>query len=238
MIHVLIVEDDPMVAELNRMYVERVEGFSWRKTVSNVEEASAVLLGNKLDIHLVLLDIYMQKGNGLDLLPVIREIGENIDVIVISAASDMHTVKKALHYGAVDYLIKPFQFSRFHEALTAYRENLDLQEGKQHWSQSELDSLIRRKNSPTDKNKLPKGLTRQTFQGVWEWILSRNSLPFSTEDAAQVVGISRVSCRKYLMFLAELGALEADITYGTIGRPVNIYMALPAGADLVEPFLL
>lgn len=237
MIQVMIVEDDPMVAELNRMYLERVEGFCCKITVSNVAEAKRFLLQDKPGIHLVLLDIYMQNGNGLDLLPLIRETMDNIDVIVISAASDMQTVKKALHYGAVDYLIKPFQFSRFHEALNAYRENLELETGMHHWSQTELDSLIRRRSRPADKGKLPKGLTRQSFHTVLRWILEREDSAFSTEEAAQAVGISRVSCRKYLLFLTELGALEADITYGTIGRPLNTYKPLPSCRELVEAYL-
>ena len=68
----------------------------------------------------------MQQENGLDLLPGLRELGEKTDVIIISSASDVNTVQKALHYGVVDYLIKPFQFSRFKEALSHYRQQSQL----------------------------------------------------------------------------------------------------------------
>jgi DNA-binding NtrC family response regulator len=63
----------------------------------------------------------MQQESGLDLLPVVRASGRSIAVIMISSASDAATVQTSLHYGVVDYLIKPFQFSRFEEALTAWR---------------------------------------------------------------------------------------------------------------------
>lgn len=237
MIRVLIVEDDPMVAEFNKMYLERVEGFRWLGTAASVEGARRVLIEEKLEADLILLDIYMQKNNGLDLLPIIREIDRNMDVIVISAASDIQTVNKALRYGAVDYLIKPFQFSRFCEALTAYRQKMELQKNRQYWNQDELDSLIKSGRPASAASKLPKGLTRQTLQGLWEWIQTQQAPYFSTEEASTAIHVSRVSTRKYLMFLEELGVLDADILYGTAGRPVNIYKPVPGRNNLVEQFL-
>lgn len=91
----------------------------------------------------MLLDIYMQQENGLDLLPGLRELGEKTDVIIISSASDVNTVQKALHYGVVDYLIKPFQFSRFKEALSHYRQQSQLL-AQREFSQADVDSLLRR----------------------------------------------------------------------------------------------
>lgn len=94
MINVLIVDDDPMVAELNRRYLEQVDGFRWLGSVSTIQAAKQKLLESEPPIDLVLLDIYMQKDNGLDLLPVIRQMPNNIDVIMISSASDMPAIKK------------------------------------------------------------------------------------------------------------------------------------------------
>ena len=85
----------------------------------------------------------MQQENGLDLLPGLRELGEKTDVIIISSASDVNTVQKALHYGVVDYLIKPFQFSRFKEALSHYRQQSQLL-AQREFSQADVDSLLRR----------------------------------------------------------------------------------------------
>lgn len=126
MINVLIVDDDPMVAELNKYYLSQVSGFHCQATVATLSQARALLADASVSIDLVLLDIYMQQENGLDLLPGLRELGEKTDVIIISSASDVNTVQKALHYGVVDYLIKPFQFSRFKEALSHYRQQSQL----------------------------------------------------------------------------------------------------------------
>ncbi len=239
MINVLIVDDDPMVAELNRRYLEQVDGFRWQGSVSTIQAAKQMLLEGDAPIDLVLLDIYMQKDNGLDLLPVIRQMPNNVDVIMISSASDMPAIKKALRYGVVDYLIKPFQFTRFQEALSAYREEHQLLEQNEALNQSELDTLIRRNNSRVapDKTKLPKGLTKLTLQSVWDWVKQSRKQAFSTEEMAAEIGISRVSCRKYLVYMAEIGVLDTDIFYGSVGRPVYLYKLVPAKIEVMDALL-
>ena len=110
MINVLVVDDDAMVAELNRCYVGQIAGFTCCGTASTLQQAKDMVLNNQLPIDLILLDVYMQQDNGLDLLPELRNARRPVDVIVISSAADAKTIKKSLNYGVVDYLIKPFQF--------------------------------------------------------------------------------------------------------------------------------
>jgi Response regulator of citrate/malate metabolism len=238
-INVLIVDDDPMVAELNRRYLEQVDGFRWQGSVSTLQAAKQKLQENDPPIDLVLLDIYMQKDNGLDLLPVIRQMPNPIDVIMISSASDMPAIKKALRYGVVDYLIKPFQFARFREALTTYREEHQVLEQREELNQSELDNLIHRNNTrlASDKIKLPKGLTKLTLQAVWDWIKEGHKQSFSTEEMATEIGISRVSCRKYLVYMADIGVLDTDIFYGSVGRPVYLYKLVPSKIEVMDTLL-
>lgn len=123
MINVLIVDDDAMVAELNRLYVARIPGFRCCGTASTLSKAQEMVNDSAQEIDLVLLDVYMQHDSGLDLLPTIRASGRPIDVIMITSAADAATVQTSMHYGVVDYLIKPFQFPRFEEALTAGAKN-------------------------------------------------------------------------------------------------------------------
>ena len=125
MINVLVVDDDAMVAELNRCYVGQIAGFTCCGTASTLQQAKEMVLNSQLPIDLILLDVYMQQDNGLDLLPELRNARRPVDVIVISSAADANTIKKSLNYGVVDYLIKPFQFSRFEEALTGWQPKLD-----------------------------------------------------------------------------------------------------------------
>jgi CitB family two-component system response regulator MalR len=220
MIKVLIVEDDPMVAMLNTHYLEQVGGFELVQAVKSVKEAIEVLEKSRVD--LVLLDIFMPEETGIELLMHIRNQEKEIDIIMISAVHDMGSIKKK-QYGVVDYLIKPFTFERFKEALTIYREKLTFMTEQQKISQSELDSLIlqKEKKESTAIKELPKGLTKQTLQLIWQKIESLNGRTFTTDEMAQLVGFSRVSIRKYVIFLTEIGILENKMVYQQVGRPVS-----------------
>lgn len=235
MIRVLIVEDDPMVAEFNKRYLEQVEGFQLVSVVSSVNEALNLL--EKQTIDLILLDIFIPGMNGLDLLLLIRETGMKVDVIFITAASDMNRIQTALRYGAVDYLIKPFEFDRFNEALSAYREKFMFMKNQHVLSQKELDRQILHKNPRVMAEELPKGLTQGTLQIIWETAQSMGGSPFSTEEIAGRVGISRVSVRKYLKFLSDMDALYVQVHYGTIGRPIYQYKYNEAKENIIKKFL-
>lgn len=235
MTKVLIVEDDPMVAEFNKRYLEQVGGFSLEAIASSMDEALKLL--EQKEIDLILLDIFMPGQGGLELLAQIRQMGKSVDVIVVSAASDRYSIKKALQYGAVDYLIKPFEFDRFREALVAYRERASLMQDQEKLSQVDLDKQIFHKNSLTQPGELPKGLTRDTLKLVWDNIRETQGDPFSTEEIAQVVGISRVSIRKYLSFLDQIGVLQTEIIYGAVGRPVYKHRYIPSKNNIISSYL-
>ncbi|MGD8190939.1 two-component system response regulator DcuR [Brevibacillus ginsengisoli] len=235
MIKVLIVEDDPMVAELNKRYLEQVEEMQLCAVASNSEEAMEILSNQEID--LILLDIYMPGMDGLELLSMIRNLDKSVDVIVISAASDIASIKKALRYGVVDYLIKPFEFERFHAALTAYREDVYLMRSQEVLNQEELDKLLFYKETTPEQAELPKGLTRKTMEKVWNLIQTFADRQFTTEELANSLGISRVSMRKYLQFLNEIGMVEFEITYGSVGRPVYKHRFIQAKSELIKPYL-
>ncbi|WP_028402705.1 response regulator [Ectobacillus panaciterrae] len=235
MIRVLIVEDDPMVAEFNKRYLEQVGGFQLVSVVTSVDAALHIL--EKKTIDLILLDIFMPGKTGLELLMHIRETGKKADVIFITAASDMERIQTALRYGAVDYLMKPFEFDRFNEALSAYREKFMFMKNQQVLSQKELDRQILHKEPRAIAEELPKGVTKGTLQVIWETAQSMGESPFSTEDIAGRVGISRVSVRKYLKFLSDIDALHVKVHYGTIGRPIYQYKYNKAKENIIKNFL-
>ncbi len=219
MIKVLIVEDDPMVAELNRRYVERVEGFLFYGIVRNGEEALATLRAKNID--LVLLDIFMPNMNGLELLSAIRQQEYSVDVIVVSAARDNQSIQMALRNGAVDYLIKPFEFERMQTALINFKKRLQLIREASTLSQNLLDQQIFARHSQIE-GELPKGLDRNTIKRVWEHILEQKD-EFTAEEMANYVGLSPVSIRKYLKYFQSVDLLHVEISYGAVGRPVYRY---------------
>ncbi|AIQ46058.1 transcriptional regulator [Paenibacillus sp. FSL R7-0273] len=238
-IKVLIVEDDPMVAKFNRHYLEQVEGFEFAGWVASSGDAAKVLAGQEID--LVLLDIYMPGTSGLELLSALREQGGTADIIIISAASDNASIRKALQLGAVDYLIKPFEFARFQAALTAYREDYyALMKQEEPLSQEQLDKLLRHTAGPEDEKAaalLPKGLSEGTLLSIWNAILQLQHPVFSTEDITAGAPISRISVRKYLAFLKDAGVLEMEISYGAVGRPVYMYTVTADGHDIISKYI-
>lgn len=226
-----------MVTELNRMYVARVPGFQCCGAASTLAQATALINDGSLEIDLVLLDVYMQQDNGLDLLPIIRASGRAIDVIMISSAADAATIQTSIHYGVVDYLIKPFQFPRFEEALTSWRQKKNLMGSHAYYEQADVDQLLHGGTPEVaDSKKLPKGLTPQTLRTLCQWIDAHPGTEFSTDDLANAVNISRVSCRKYLIWLAQINILFTSIHYGATGRPVYRYRLVAEQYGLLKQY--
>ncbi|MCR6107904.1 response regulator [Salipaludibacillus agaradhaerens] len=222
MINVLILDDDPMVAHFNELYLKEIEGFNLMAVAHSYEEAIAKL--ETVTIDLILLDIYMAGKSGLELLKKIREKEKwSVDVILITAASDVESIQTALRHGAVDYIIKPFDFERFQQALLRYKDKQQIIEGQGHLNQKALDEQL---FGITDqiKNELPKGLSSSTLTIILEVIDSIGETSFSTEEIAEKSEISRVSVRKYLKFMAEIGVLGEKMTYGPVGRPTHLYV--------------
>ena len=123
MIEVLVVDDDFMVARIHTGFVERTPGFS----VTGVAHtgAQALVEAERLQPDLVLLDVYLPDVSGLDLLAGLREAAPEVDVLVISAAREADTVRRALRGGIVHYLMKPFS----KEVLIAKLSLLDVLAG-------------------------------------------------------------------------------------------------------------
>ena len=120
MIQVLVVEDEPIAARAHRAYVERVAGFSVVAVAQSRMEAERVLSRGGVD--LVLLDLHLPDGSGLDLFRRIRAAGSMVDVMVVSSARDADVVRSAVAQGAVQYVIKPFAFNTLRDRLVAYQE--------------------------------------------------------------------------------------------------------------------
>lgn len=222
-INVLLIEDDPMVQEVNRMFIERVPGFIVCAIASNGQEGAEKVASFQPD--LVLLDNFMPKQSGLETLQAFRQQDKDVDVIVISAAQDKDTILAMMRLGVVDYIIKPFKFERLKQALEKYQSFKHQMTGDKLFSQKEIDQL-QGDSSPSvrqhQKEDLPKGLNRQTLEQIIQF-LSGQSIPLSAEETAEGIGIARVTARRYLDYLLKSDQVQMVIEYGGIGRPVNRY---------------
>jgi two-component system CitB family response regulator len=227
-LQVLIIEDDPRIAEINRKFVQKVPGYKVIGIALNEEEAKEQL--TILEPDLVLLDIYFPGGNGLDILAYISQHYPQMDVIMITAANDVETVRSALKHGAYDFIIKPIVFDRFKETLTKYldfRENLNiLKMHKQQVEQEDIDQLIKREMKQEDRNEIyPKGIDKLTLEKVLA-VINAEFKGFSAVQMGEAIGISRTTARRYLEYLLSIRKITADLIYGEIGRPERIYRRL------------
>ncbi|MEL5864934.1 response regulator, partial [Clostridium cochlearium] len=94
----MIIEDDPMVMEINYRFLKKIEGFKVCKKASNLKEAYEYIVSeNNLD--LILLDIYLPRENGLEFLKKLRKDEIKLDAIIITADRSKDSLKEALMYG-------------------------------------------------------------------------------------------------------------------------------------------
>ncbi len=216
-INVVILEDDPMVLELHRQYIGKVNGFSLLGCAAD-GDAGLKLIGRQRP-HLAVVDIYMPGMSGLEILKQTRKQGWNTDIILVTAAHDTDSVQQGIQYGAVDYIIKPFTFPRFKKALEQYRNYFDkLRAGGKSVSQQDIDALKTAAGQNIRKNALPKGLQRTTLDLILGHLRHKSSY-FTAPEIAATLGISRITVKRYLNFLHESGYLQETLAYGPVGRP-------------------
>lgn len=229
-INVLLIEDDPMVREVNRQFIEKVAGFEVIGQASNGVEGIEQICSLQPD--LVFMDIFMPEQDGLTSLRKIRELKIPVDVITVTAANDMETVKQVLHLGVFDYIMKPFSFERVQGTLENYKRFKQQMQTEREFTQGELDQLFHYHNEQEkselaneekSEKTLPKGFNRATLEKVVHYLQSVDGA--SAEDVASGVGIARVTARRYLDYLEKQQEITMDVHYGGIGRPINYYFS-------------
>lgn len=223
MINVLLVDDDALTLELHRNYVERLDGFAVSAECSGARAALNALLENPPSggIDLVLLDVTMPDGSGLDVLRHLRARSAPVDVIAVTSVREADVVRQMAALGVVQYLIKPFTFATFRDRLDQYRVYRDqVQAAAGESSQAEIDALLGA-SRPTNSIVLPKGLSAPSLSRVTLELRTRKVL--SASEAAENLGMSRVAVRRYLEHLADEGRAERTARYRGRGRPETEY---------------
>ena len=220
MIRVVIVEDDPMVLEVNKGFLENTPMFSLVGTATTGKAALEIIKEKKPD--LVLLDVFLPDISGMEVLYTLRAEELPVDVIMITAAKDVKTVQNIVRYGAVDYLVKPFNFERFQRALDKYAKMWNKFNKDQVISQEDIDDFKNKNDLDEKEDTLPKGLSEITLKQVMDAISSRKE-PVTAEQLAADLGMARVTVRRYLSYLSKTNRIKMQVEYGKVGRPSNYY---------------
>ena len=184
-----------------------------------------------------MLDVYFPDGNGLELLRELRAEDSGSDVILITAAKEVETLRSALRGGVFDYILKPLVFERLQEAVNRYREHMARLSSLHHVAQKEVDALLPRTSNETVQSmdqRLPKGIDGLTLDKIRAVMASGHHL--SAEEVGAAIGASRTTARRYLEYLVGTEELSAEVTYGTVGRPERRYCAPPPSSRVTTEF--
>jgi response regulator of citrate/malate metabolism len=216
-ISTLVVDDDFMVAKIHAAFVERTPGFK----VVGVAHTGADALRAVHELHpaLVLLDIYLPDRSGIEVLERLRAETPDVDVLVITAAREVDTVRRALRGGVVNYLIKPFEYAALRERLEHYAAAHHHLADVSAAAQSDIDRLF---GGRTSSKPLPKGLSSETAELVGN-VLREAASDLSASECAARAGLSRISARRYLEYFAKTGSVKVRLRYGATGRPERRY---------------
>ncbi|MCA0157933.1 response regulator [Tsukamurella sp. M9C] len=219
-IRVLVVDDEPQIARAHAEYVRRMDGFE----VAGVAGTAAAALGEVRrsavagpPVDLVLADVGLPDRSGLDLAADLASVRPRPDVMVITSARDMETVRGAMASGAILYLIKPFTFAAFADRLRRYLSFRDALGGGDV-GQREVDAAFAALREAPAATTAPKGLAPSTLEAV-TGALRHADEPLGAADVAARTGMSRVTAWRYLERLADDRLCERVTEYGGRGRP-------------------
>lgn len=227
LIRIVIVEDDQQIAEIQRRFLERIEGFELVGIAHSLDDAEDLV--DVLQPELLLLDIHFPTGTGLDLLRKLRARNSSVDVILVTAAKEVDSLREALHGGVFDYILKPLVFERLKETLDRYHQHLQKFQTMQTIVQSDVDTMLPHSSAaaPNDslELRLPKGVDALTLEKVRS-VFSVHSGALNAEEVGESIGASRTTARRYLEFLVSNDELSAEVSYGSVGRPERKYKSI------------
>jgi two-component system response regulator CitB len=218
---VLIVEDEPHLADLHRDYIEQNFHLRVVGIAATLEQARQLI-----ELHqprLVLLDNYLPDGQGVTLIddPLLKRV--ECSVIFITAASDMQTCSHAMRSGAFDYLLKPVFFHRLRASLERFMLLVQTLRQMKNVDQHALDKLFNLPASDTPAAPSTKGIESITLERVKRVFSDAPENLWSVEHVVESVGISKTTGRRYLEYCVEIGFIGVEMQYGNIGHPRRLY---------------
>lgn len=218
MVSVVIIEDDPMVAAINRQYVENTPGFAVEAVFPSGVGALEYLKGH--DVPLIILDFYTPMMNGMEFVDRLHGMGKAPAIIMVTSASDAQTIRQMFLRGVVDYLVKPFEYKRFQEALERFRQSREQWEIQETaLDQAAIDRMTVGTGQPAVSEPLAKGLNAATMQMIREFLQAHRGEGHTSEEVAEQVRLSRITVRRYMNYLTEIREISSRIDYQTGGRP-------------------
>ncbi|KQR38715.1 response regulator [Microbacterium sp. Leaf159] len=211
-VRVLILDDDFRVGHLHRGIVDEQAGFIALEPVRSIAEARESIRSSRPD--LLLADVFLPDGDGIAL---VQDAG--VDAILISAADDAPTVRRALKSGAVGYLLKPFDRRALTGLLDRYARYRNLLAGDRPLQQDDVDRALAILHGSGEPVSVSRSATEQLV------LAALGDGEASAAEVGERVGISRATAQRHLAALAARTVVEVSLRYGATGRPEHRYAA-------------
>lgn len=113
--HILLIDDDDEVTEITAIMLKKI-GYKCT-AINNPVEAVHFYRENRFDIDLVLLDMLMPEMDGKEVFEQLRELNEDVKVIILSGYNENADTRTMLANGALEYILKPFEVISLSEAI-------------------------------------------------------------------------------------------------------------------------
>ena len=219
MVNVLIAEDDFRVAQIHEQYLQRVEDMNVVGKTGTAKDTLCYL--QKYSVDLLLLDIYMPDLLGTELIKQIRRNSMNVDIILVTAAKEKNVLETALMYGIRHWLLKPVSLKEFTYILEEYKRQRKVREQLREIDQDSLNRIFGF-NQKDKIREFPSGIDALTYEKVIE-VLCVEPEGMTADMAAEKMGVSRTTTRRYLEYLTGIGKAKVEHVYGIVGRPERRY---------------
>ncbi len=223
-IDVLIIEDEINIAEIHSQMLKQTTRFRPVAIAETLKMAKVMV-----KVHqpkLIILDNYLPDGTGIDFFRemVADKSTSKIDVILITAADEISTVKDAMKLGCFDYLLKPVSYTRLQETLERYLSLNNAMNAYDNLEQRQIDNLFNIKLRDKPQQTLPKGIESITLDKIKRVFAQNIGRKFTALQLSEAVGIGKTTARRYLEYCAANGLLSAENEYGKVGRPERVYI--------------
>ncbi|UTW00949.1 response regulator [Marinomonas rhizomae] len=220
-IPVMIVEDDLRASYVLENTINQHSDFYVAAVCESMLEAD--LKAEAFDPELIMVDISLPDGSGIDLVTSLKSKGIRAAFMMTTAERETATIEKAIQLGVMDYLVKPIRMSRVLQALDDYLDFRKRITKNDKIDQQDIDALFRKSASIDSTRKTPKGIDENTLEKLTQHLDTMGNAPFTAEEIGDAINLSRITARRYLEYLEAQGQVSMALDYKTGGRPKQRY---------------
>tara|TARA_R110001606_G_scaffold383473_1_gene545792 strand:+ start:354 stop:1037 length:684 start_codon:yes stop_codon:yes gene_type:complete len=220
-IPVMIVEDDLRASYVLENTINQHSDFYVVAACESLLEAE--LKAEAFDPELIMVDISLPDGSGIDLVKSLKSKGIKAAFMMTTAERETTTIEQAIQLGVMDYLVKPIRMSRVLQALDDYLDFRKRLTKNDKIDQQDIDALFRKSAALDSSRKTPKGIDENTLEKLTQHLDTLDNTPFTAEDIGDAINLSRITARRYLEYLEAQGQVSMTLDYKTGGRPKQRY---------------